>query len=144
MTIETSHWTGAPWKAEDKKAFEDTILNRFNDFGLEKAVEFMDRVIERQLIKSSGLLTFNSILIGVVHYISSSPNIWANIATYLSMVSCLPLLSMMYVKWGPATAFTNAEIDVRRACKICFHRAHLLTISLGLSVAAVIISILTI
>lgn len=137
---EGRHWTGAPWTYQDQRAFEEQILSRCQN-NPEGAVAYIDRVIDRQLNKAGGLLTFNSVLIAALNLLGDGAFL-TNVGSLTAIVSCLPLLFMMYVIWAPAGQYATAEKDFRRGCKLSYYRARLLSLSLAASLVATTIALI--
>src|ERR1043166_9110107 len=76
-----NHWLGAPIRQADREALIKAMTERFvrtklegvntvttviND-PIESAVAYIERMVDRQLNKARGLLTFNSILLSAMN-----------------------------------------------------------------------------
>ena len=129
-----------PW-GPGPACFAKAVKARFSS-APETAVTYLDRIIDRQLNKARGLLSFNSILIAALNIERSAGHTTAHpcptdIASIAALVSCMPLLVMMYVVWGPLTTYEDPGAEIDRAVKLCCKRAYMLTASLLASGVAI-------
>jgi hypothetical protein len=64
---ESSHPLGAPWSQSDRDDFETSIIERHSwdkDGGIDRAVEYVYKIADRQINKARGLLTYDALLFG--------------------------------------------------------------------------------
>ncbi|MFM0670227.1 hypothetical protein [Paraburkholderia sediminicola] len=108
----------------------------------EYAFQYLDRVVDRQISKASGLLTFNSILLVVLYgqdALFKCREPWRIVLTTLLIVSCFIMLDMLYVNWSDPSNFESAKKDFEGSLDICSSRTRHLFLSLVLSSLAVLI-----
>ncbi len=128
---------------EGANSFETNLATRFNESKpLEGAVTYIDRVIDRQLNKARGLLSFNSILLAALNFEHSCVPHWPEWASILALVSSVPLLLLMLVVWGQPSRFATAADDLKATVTLSCWRGYALVFSFLFSLAAVAISIL--
>lgn len=132
---------GAPIGRQDQQAFEQALQARFGNES--NAFEYMERVLDRQISKASGLLSYNSILVAALSF-GGFPHWLGKISAAIALFSCLPLLLMLYVSWHEAEVYQQAKSDFQSSCVTCYWRSYLLTISLLLSTIATILIFLAI
>ncbi|OYT99284.1 MAG: hypothetical protein CFE40_05300 [Burkholderiales bacterium PBB1] len=125
---------GSPWWASDRQAFKTAILGRFSG-NAELAFDYVNRVIDRQISKASGLLAFNSIVFAGLQ-IANVSTFAAKLSAVLSLLAALFLLLLMHVKWGSPDTFQTAEDDLNYSLNVCFNRAMVISWSLALSIGA--------
>lgn len=111
---------GAPIRSTERLAFEDTLLLRFRD-DPERAVEYINKVLDRQINKARGILTTTSILAGAALV---TDNLFAFI---LSLCSLFLLLGAFYVRWSHAKRYSDPVQDFRSTSEICYRRSFFMT-----------------
>jgi hypothetical protein len=112
------------------------MLKRFN-VDTEKAVTYMEKALDRQLNKARGLLTFNSILVAALRVQEGQTYCcWNNIGSIFAIVSCLPLLLMLWVVWGSNEDYSETVKDFDRLFALCCKRAYRLSFSILASIVA--------
>lgn len=131
------HILGAPLCECDRKEFKNALLKRFSGDN-EQAFSYINNVLDRQIAKASGLLTFNSILVATTT-LSKNPEQFITLtAGSLALFSCIPLLLLMYVFWGGSDKYSEAQADFEDTCETCYRRSYALTISLIASFLATV------
>jgi hypothetical protein len=106
----------------------------------EQASSYLDKVIDRQLNRARGLLTFNSILLALVNnemsVVASHMGTRLILSTLL-LLSCMLLLGIMFVHWAHADDLQDIAKDLDGSFNICARRTRLVTILTLLSFIAV-------
>ena len=111
----------------------------------EKASEYLYRVLDRQINKARGLLTYNGLLLASFNFVTrtqanpppSKPVlVVAGAGGALALLSCLPLLVLMVVKWGDPAWYKDAESDCKATLQTVWQRTGWVRLSLGLSLVA--------
>lgn len=123
------HLLGAPFRFPDQDEMIHALEQRFNS-DMEKAFSYGVDIGNRQINKAIGLLTFNSILFAAYNVSNKTTLIPIPFAQLLSLLSCLPLLYMMFVVWFPAENYKTAEADFSQLMDVIFKRSHFLSLSL--------------
>lgn len=123
---------GAPIKQADRERWEATLEQRFGH--KEDAVTYMQKVLDRQINKARGLLTFNSILVAALGSQDLPIACLEKWAAISALLSCLPLLALMRVKWPTdPTEVKDAHSDLKSHCSDSYGKSFILTVSLVLS-----------
>lgn len=130
---------GAPFTPLARRKYEEALLERFKT-DPEGAASFQMRLIERQINKARGLLAFDALLFNALTNIynhSQSPSLLevARRGCLAALLSCVPLLLLLFVSWPPPGACGDPQTEFRAACKVSYDRSYLLTLSLVLSIA---------
>jgi hypothetical protein len=99
----------------------------------EKAVVYLDRIIDRQIIKTGGLLTFNSILLAGFRIGSDHLLTWAKvvnaIGSFVALVTCVALLLLVVrVTWNRSTEYETAETEFSNTVKLLCQRSYTINI----------------
>ncbi len=135
---------GAPFSEPDKQAYRDALWQRAVSLeDRERAVDYQYRILDRQINKAIGTLTYNALLFAALSAWKNDgpPTLPLMIGSVVALVACLPLLYLFRVSWGPAAEFADAYEDFCAACATTFERSILLTMSLLLSAVATGIAI---
>lgn len=126
---------------ERLRQFTVIAFERFKD-NPEGAVSFIGNVIDRQIAKASGLLSFNSLLFAGLQ-VSSASKGWLTItALLLTLIACLPLLALLFVDWRKPDSYRSPQEDFQFITRLAMMRSRLLAASLGLSIIGTVISML--
>lgn len=108
----------------------------------EMAFSYLDRIVDRQISKASGLLTFNSVLL-VVLYSQGKPFEGATLLrlllTTMLLLSCMLLLDMMLVVWSTSEVFGSASKDFEGSLQVCCTRTRYLSLSTVLALGAILL-----
>ena len=133
-TSNRSHWLGAPIIDMDRAAFERTVLKRF-DLGTERALNYVEKIAERQLGKARTLLPYNAILFALLALTDAKAQMpkLALLGGLLALAACLLTLAIMHKAWGTTADHADALMDFRRCCADCYRRAYLLTFTTGMT-----------
>lgn len=131
---EHNFFLGAPVFHKDQEEFEKALLSRFGD-DTEKAFSYIDKVADRQINKTRGILTSTSILAGVALVAGSF------VALILALISVLVLLSIFFVQWDRFDRYQNAEADFRATCRVSYTRSIIMSGAIILTVASIIVLI---
>ena len=150
----TQYFLGAP-SIPEQKTLRNLFLQRlgakFTDGKIdETAVEtgraaelagtYFNQVIDRQISKAGGLLTFNSILLAVIftHDLFANNKDIRTIIAGLLLFSCMPLLDMLVAIWAQPEVYGSALQDLDDSLRTCSFRSRLLVMSTIPSFVAVI------
>jgi hypothetical protein len=135
---------GAPYQGKDREEFQAALLERFSqaaDDAGEKAVKYVDTIVDRQINKASGLLAFNSILYAATT-ISTANSMPQTVCGFLALASSIILVPMMFVLWGQPSQYKTAQADFQDACKSAYRKSYMLTASLILSTGAAVFALI--
>jgi len=132
-----SYWLGAPIIDMDRRAFERTLLRRF-EMAVERAQSYVDRIAERQLAKAGALLPFNAIMFAVLSFSDARATLprLSLLAGLAAIASSLFLLALLHGSWGQADDYADPQLEFKRTCQDCYRRAYLLSAGLVLSMVA--------
>ena len=150
---------GAPFREKNRQAYEDKFRERFSvpagPAGAtkvsEEAIEYIYRIMDRQINKGIGLLAYNALLFAALTLVGdrgireASGLFWSKLPVdggTLALLSCVPLLVLLWVKWPSAAVFADAGREFTGALKVLWWRTHCLTISLYLSFLATTLAVL--
>lgn len=125
---------GAPIRRAEQRAFENALLTRYGG-DAEKAFMYIEKVLDRQINKTRGILTSTSILAGVALVMESFGAIIA------AFISVFMLLSIFFVQWDSLPRYQNAEADFKATCRTCYTRSIIMSIAILLSVASIVLLI---
>lgn len=144
---ESSHLLGAPWNQSDRDDFEASIIERHSwdqNGGIDRAVDYVYKIADRQINKARGLLSYNALLFGafrIVRPINGSTPFAVTIGSLSALVSCFPLLFLMYVAWGTRSDWRKSENDFHAMCSLIYRRSYFLTVALIISIFATFIAV---
>ncbi|MFM0427587.1 hypothetical protein PQQ75_01120 [Paraburkholderia aspalathi] len=144
-TFSDDYFLAAPRKGK-QSAYVQALLLRYSrtntsESTYEQAFQYLDTVVDRQISKASGLLTFDSILLAVLYAQEAlySPHEWGRmLLTALLFFACLVLFDMLYPNWSSPKSFETAEEDFTGSFNICCSRTQHLFLSMLLSVVALV------
>jgi hypothetical protein len=133
----SSYWLGAPIIDMDRRAFERTVMRRF-EMTTGGAQAYVDRIAERQMAKAGSLLPYNAILFAILSFSDAKTALprLTLLGGLAAVASCLFLLAVLHTSWGQAADYADPQIEFRHACQDCYRRAYLLSAGLALSVVA--------
>ncbi len=120
---------GAPSKASEVDEFKRAIWNLYKDKNEYAAIAFADRVIDRQLNKARGILTFNAILLAAWRF-SEHPPLWF---TLFPLTSCVLMLRVCWVHWGDASTYASLEQEFNVTIDIGLRRSRMIAGSIWIS-----------
>lgn len=127
----SSFWLGAPTHRGDVEIFALVLQHRFEN-AKDTGVGYIDRVVDRQLNKARGLLTYNSLMLATSNLIGLEATFKVPVSV-LALISCLFLMKMMYVEWGSIQTYEDWSADIADGVYVAAGRAKLLTASLAFS-----------
>lgn len=145
---ESSHPLGAPWRQSDRDDFETSIIERHSwdkDGGIDRAVEYVYKIADRQINKARRLLTYDALLFGafkIVRPANGAVPIFVTIGALTALASCFPLLFLMYVAWGTGSDWRKSENDFHAICSLIYRRSYFLTAALVISLIATCIAVI--
>jgi hypothetical protein len=131
-----SSFAGKFWKNYVPNATPATIEAQ----APEEGVQCVYRILDRQISKASGLLSYNALLLGSFNLITrggaklTRP---ANIGRALALTSALVLLWIMLVHLGKPAEFSDAEADFKAATETILGRTRIVSSSVVLSAIAI-------
>lgn len=136
----------APLRASDRRSFETNLSTRFSTCGVltEGAVEYVDRVIDRQINKANGLLAFDGLLFTALSVVSpgtGSTPISIKIGSGLALVAALPLILLLVVSFGKIDDYTTPSADFTKKCQTIYWRTYAICFSVLFSIAAALTSL---
>lgn len=131
-----------PFKDAKRSEFQRALLARFPD--CEGAVEYVDRVLDRQINKANGLLAFDGLLFTALSVVSASVNpipISIRIGCALALIAALPLILLLVVDFGKISDYVKPCTDFTAKCLTIYYRTYAIILSVLLSVAAAGVSL---
>jgi hypothetical protein len=149
---ESRHLLGAPWNRFDRDDFEASIIERHawdEKGGMDRAVDYAYKLVDRQINKARGLLTYNALLFAAFRAIRPATGPVSRAITFgalSALISCFPLLLMMYVAWGTRSNWKTSKNDFNAVCSVIYRRSYLLTTALvisGIATAIAVLEVLT-
>jgi len=145
---------GAPLREDLYETYKTTLINRFSEGDpkvfTEKGVDYINRVLDRQINKARGLLTYNALLVTAINtvVVARTPRgavpvfmHWIDIGRILALASCIPLLAIFYLIWGPAEVFKDAASDFAGTYNTLRQRTYLLTVAIYATLLATLIAL---
>ena len=153
---------GAPLLKGDKSPYEATLTNRFRAAGdspteeekrraNEQKADYVYRVLDRQINKARGLLTYNALLFTALNLISRGstmtfePKICgvsaALLGRVLALAACAMLLLLLKMSWGKADIYKDADADAKGTLETVWKRTYWVTLSLYVSMMATALAI---
>ena len=142
----SEHYRLAAPRKDKQSEYVQALLKRYNvtenrERAYDQAFQYLDTVVDRQISKAGGLLTFDSILLAVLYAQEAlySPHEWGRmLLTALLFFACLVLFDMLYPHWSSPESFETAEKDFTGSFNICCSRTQHLFLSMLLSVVALV------
>jgi hypothetical protein len=133
---------GAPPASELKTVLETRFSNDY-----ERTVVFLDRIIDRQIIKTGALLTFNSILLAGFRLSIDHGPYWVKVTNSLgslsALVTCVVLLFfVMRVTWNAAGSYETANTEVENTLALLHKRSYVINIFALLSIVGGLAAVL--
>lgn len=125
---------GFPLTKKGFSKYKDAIGKRYQN-NWEKAFSYVNKVLDREINKSIGLLTFNGILFAALSLAENKTTL-INWAKVLVLFSCVPLLRVMFVVWGRPSDSSSDQKDFDATFKMVWWRSGFILISLVLSFLA--------
>lgn len=133
-------------KPADLRAIEEAA----NDPQQAGALTYLERVIDRQLNKCRGILSFDGLLLASVKmWADKLPNnsgmghslaVFAlGLAAFFLLASSIVMLDLLWVHWGASDDYKTYGREVVASIKVCEHRSRLISCSVVLSVGAVVL-----
>lgn len=130
---------------EIKTAVESAIDNVMQASLSEDVIVYVYRFLDRQISKSTGLLSYNGLLLATLNLISGQPVMWpasvfitaGRISALLAALLVLPLL---FVKWGKVEEYASVENDLISVVTTLAWRTRLVTTAILLSLATTILT----
>jgi hypothetical protein len=115
----------------------------------ETAIEYIYRIMDRQINKAIGLLAFDALLCAALTLVDAQKvfaegTLWSKApvaGAALALGSCLPLLVILWLKWGAPSELENAEKELAAAMKVIWTRTHCLSLALYFSFGATLVAI---
>ena len=98
----------------DFEDFKRRLLTRFKN-DPEEAVKYLIATLDRQINKAGGLLSFNALLFAAFNLVTertSHPSIPVEIGRITTLVVPIPILLLLWVRWGAAVEHTTADGDI--------------------------------
>lgn len=111
--------------------------------GAERAQNYLERVVDRQINKVRGILTFDSILIVAIRTTidGAHPNLFAgsrNVAMSCLWIAVLICLSLCFVRWGTAKHYDDAWTEFEATTQLIRRRTILVQMAVILSGVSVV------
>jgi|SRR5215472_3021711 len=94
-----------------KKALD----NRFKN-DREEAVKYLVSMLDRQINKAGGLLSFNALLFAAFNLVTertSHPSIPVELGRITTLLVPVPTLLLLWVRWGEASQHETADGDIK-------------------------------
>jgi hypothetical protein len=136
---------GIPVRKADWKLYREAIKERFTD--PEKGVEYVYRILDRQINKARGLLTYNALLFATFRLFASDTNpsaissSWIKCGAGAALFSCCVLLTLLWVWWGSSDDYRTAANDLIAALDRTMRRTQLISLALALSAISTLIAL---
>jgi hypothetical protein len=120
-------WFGAP----PANLLETALNNRFPNAA--DSVEFVDAMLDRQITKAGGLLTFNSILLAgfrlstdhVPHFV----RVTNSVGSLVALATCLVLLvSIVRVTWSQPGTYGSATSELTHTVRLLCQRSYVINV----------------
>lgn len=140
---------GAPWRSKHIEPYVKALETRFGT-GMGRGVDYLHRILDRQINKARGLLTYNALLFASMNamIIAGSPRGTVPVVTplgrlglFLALTSCIPLLFIFYLSWGTASALESDASDFSVTLLTLRRRTYLLTLSIYATLIATVIAL---
>jgi hypothetical protein len=130
----------APFRSTNRDSFERHLFSRFPCS--EDAVEYADRMIDRQINKANGLLAFNAILFTALTLKpnSAQPTL-TTIGSVAALIATIPLLLLLIVKFGSINEYKCPQDDFKASCRTFYIRTYAIAISVLCSLVATLVSL---
>jgi hypothetical protein len=152
---------GAPLRKENKTPYQTNLTERFKvkpsptDENQRRAdeerTEYLYRVLDRQINKARGLLTYDALLFTALNFFSrasaltSDPRICGVsgvlVGRILALGACAMLLLLLKISWGGAENYSSAEADFTGTLTTVWRRTYWVTVSLYVSIVATALAI---
>jgi hypothetical protein len=117
--------------------FQKALSNRFatssTGVDYEKAFAYVDKVVDREIGKAVGLLTFNSIIIAIAVW----GELWLPILA--SAIASILLLWLLWVVKGSSGDILTAQRDFEITSAMIWQRMVWINVSVALSIATVVL-----
>ena len=140
---------GAPWRSKHIEPYVKTLEARFGD-KMDRGVDYLHRILDRQINKARGLLTYNALLFAAMNamIIAGSPRGTVPTVTplgrlglFLALASCIPLLFILYLSWGTASVLGSEASDFSATFLTLRRRTYILTLSIYATLIATVIAL---
>ena len=115
----------------------------------EAAIEYVYRIMDRQINKAIGLLAFDALLFAALTLVDAQKafaegTLWSRLPVAggaLALASYLPLLVILWLMWGAPRELESAEKELVAAMKVIWTRTYCLSVALYFSFGATLIAI---
>jgi hypothetical protein len=155
----------AVWKRYTNKAAFPEEVEPIDAAGVQnadRAITYLDRIIDRQINKVRGILPFNSIIIAAlsiersrINYgISVCPSLISllhdvTILDTLTAIACLGYSSILCLRlflvyWGPIEQYETFDAEVRASADVIRNRSSIIEKSVLISMASLFIAVLSV
>lgn len=111
----------------------------------DRLLTYVERIVDRQINKARGIITFDSILLVAVRYLSgqngtsyASPNPLYTVSTQFLWISILLCLLLFWVHWGSAAPKADFEREFLETADLIRTRSILVQWALYLSILSVL------
>src|ERR1700694_300365 len=99
----------------------------------EDAVTFVYRILDRQISKSTGLLSYNGLLLATLNLTAghlSSPTYAITFGRIAAIVAATSVLPLLWVHWGKNSDYESADADLEGVLKTLQWRTWCVTIAI--------------
>jgi hypothetical protein len=153
---------GAPFSDKNKAPYLTNLKARFTVSGSsspvddqrranEQKTDYVYKILDRQINKARGLLTYNALLFTALSLVSRGPastpdpKICGVSAVFLGRVlalgACTVLLWLLKMSWGKADNYASADADFNGTLETVWMRTYWVTVSLYVSMLATALTI---
>jgi hypothetical protein len=136
---------GAPLGKTQRKAFKDAVVQRFTTTvggaataDYESAASYATEILDRQINKANGLLTYNGLLLTAftVLWTQAASQRAALLGSLCALAASAPLVGLFHVSWGKPGDFSSHQNEFETVWLTVFRRTYWITTSVWLSLLA--------
>jgi hypothetical protein len=132
-----------PIRRRDQQRFEEAFKKRFTMCGVlnQEIVAYVDRVLDRQINKTNGLLAFDGLLFAALSLQKSESGslpISIKIGVTSALLAALLLIFLLVVSFGAVDDYDSTASDFEAKCRTIYWRTYLLCVSVISSLTAAI------
>jgi hypothetical protein len=136
----------APFRHRDREIFETKLRERFTMCGVlnEGIIEYVDRVLDRQINKANGLLAFNGLLftaLSVANSGRSATPTSVKIGSAFALFAAIILILLLVVSFGAGDDYDSTSSDFKVKCRTIYLRTNTICISVMFSITAAMFSL---
>jgi hypothetical protein len=126
-------------------AFAQKLLDRYGPEEADKALSYLERVVDRIINKARGILPFNSLVMAIVTFQlrdAKASRMWLCMSIILLGVATFMLLRMFGAHFGTMQDYASIEVEAKHTARIIIERAVALNRAIFLAVGGLLIAAL--